>query len=157
MHLLGGMSGVSRLCVKGLPKHLTEKRLREHFEQIGGEVTDVRICRTRSVFFPLALVGGVWAGSGGWFIRAGRGGRRLDAHNDTETLYANVGQIWWLGNGSEATISGENFFPIRDVRVHAGRGRVHTSCSHLLPLALCAAMVARGVLASLASGPTRTR
>ena len=39
---------VSRLCVKNLPKHCDEKRLRQHFAQSGeGEVTDVRVMRTK--------------------------------------------------------------------------------------------------------------
>lgn len=36
----------SRLIVRNLPKHLTDKRLREHFGA-KGEVTDVRIMKTR--------------------------------------------------------------------------------------------------------------
>eukprot|EP00741_Cyanophora_paradoxa_P005516 tig00000893_g5348.t1 len=36
----------SRLCVKNIPKHLNEKRLKEHFET-KGEVTDVKIIRTK--------------------------------------------------------------------------------------------------------------
>ena len=36
----------SRLIVRNLPKHLTDKRLREHFSA-KGEVTDVRIMKTR--------------------------------------------------------------------------------------------------------------
>jgi len=35
---------MSRLIVKGLPKHLTEERLRTHFEQ-KGRVTDAKIMR----------------------------------------------------------------------------------------------------------------
>ena len=39
---------VSRLCVKNLPKHCDEKRLRQHFAQSGeGDVTDVRVMRTK--------------------------------------------------------------------------------------------------------------
>lgn len=46
----------SRLCVKNLPKHLKDDRLREHFAA-RGEVTDVKILKTRWVaglflFFP---------------------------------------------------------------------------------------------------------
>eukprot|EP00962_Isochrysis_galbana_P044290 scaffold17138_cov82-Isochrysis_galbana.AAC.3 len=37
----------SRICVKGLPKRCDERRLREHFELRGSEVTDVRVMRTR--------------------------------------------------------------------------------------------------------------
>ena len=38
----------TRLCVKGLPKHCDEKRLRQHFAQSGeGDVTDVRVMRTK--------------------------------------------------------------------------------------------------------------
>ena len=36
----------SRLIVRNLPKHLTEKRLKSHFEQQGA-VTDVRIAKTK--------------------------------------------------------------------------------------------------------------
>eukprot|EP00249_Psilotum_nudum_P021049 c27951_g1_i2 orf=1058-2851(-) len=36
----------SRICVKNLPKYLTDERLREHFSAIG-EVTDAKIIRTR--------------------------------------------------------------------------------------------------------------
>ena len=37
----------TRLCVKNLPKHCTEKRLKEHFEGLAaGTVTDVRVMRT---------------------------------------------------------------------------------------------------------------
>lgn len=36
----------SRLCVKNLPKEVDELRLREHFS-IKGEVTDIKIMRTR--------------------------------------------------------------------------------------------------------------
>jgi hypothetical protein len=36
----------SRLCVKNLPKHLTEKRLKDHFATKGA-VTDVKILKTR--------------------------------------------------------------------------------------------------------------
>lgn len=35
----------SRLCVKNIPKHLKEDRLREHFAE-RGEVTDVKILKT---------------------------------------------------------------------------------------------------------------
>jgi multiple RNA-binding domain-containing protein 1 len=39
----------SRLCVKGIPKHLlANDRLREHFAE-RGEVTDVKILKTRCV------------------------------------------------------------------------------------------------------------
>jgi multiple RNA-binding domain-containing protein 1 len=38
----------SRLCIKNLPKHLTEQRLREHFSA-KGQVTDVKILKTRLV------------------------------------------------------------------------------------------------------------
>ena len=38
----------TRLCVKNLPKHCDEKRLRQHFAQSGeGDVTDVRVMRTK--------------------------------------------------------------------------------------------------------------
>lgn len=36
----------SRICVKNLPRYLTEERLREHFSQVG-EVTDAKIMRTQ--------------------------------------------------------------------------------------------------------------
>lgn len=39
----------SRLCVKGLPKYVSETRLREHFSA-KGEVTDAKVVRSR--YFP---------------------------------------------------------------------------------------------------------
>lgn len=36
----------SRLCVKSLPKYLTEAKLKEHFSA-KGEVTDVKVLKTR--------------------------------------------------------------------------------------------------------------
>lgn len=36
----------SRLCIKNLPKYASETRLKEHFGS-SGEITDVKICRTR--------------------------------------------------------------------------------------------------------------
>ncbi|XP_024381120.1 uncharacterized protein [Physcomitrium patens] len=39
-------TGSSRICVKNLPRHVTEERLREHFAA-KGEVTDAKIIRTR--------------------------------------------------------------------------------------------------------------
>ena len=36
----------SRLCVKGLPKYVSEARLREHFSA-KGEVTDAKVVRSR--------------------------------------------------------------------------------------------------------------
>ena len=43
------MINATRLCVKNLPKHCDEKRLRKHFESRmdGHEVSDVRVMRTR--------------------------------------------------------------------------------------------------------------
>ena len=38
-------AGHTRLCVKGLPKHLSNDRLRKHFEHVA-EVTDARVCTT---------------------------------------------------------------------------------------------------------------
>ena len=40
------MSNNSRVCVKNLPKYVTEKRLREHFAA-KGEVTDVKVLKTK--------------------------------------------------------------------------------------------------------------
>ena len=47
MILCGKVAGAghTRLCVKGLPKHLTSERLRKHFEDVA-EVTDARVCTT---------------------------------------------------------------------------------------------------------------
>ncbi len=39
------MAESSRVCVKGLPKHLTEQRMRSLFEE-AGQITDVKIVRT---------------------------------------------------------------------------------------------------------------
>ena len=39
----------SRLCVKNVPKDITLPKLKEHFAA-KGEVTDVKILKTRSVF-----------------------------------------------------------------------------------------------------------
>jgi multiple RNA-binding domain-containing protein 1 len=36
----------SRICVKNLPKHVDERRLREHFSA-KGEVTDAKIMKTK--------------------------------------------------------------------------------------------------------------
>jgi multiple RNA-binding domain-containing protein 1 len=36
----------TRLCVKNIPKYLTEKRLKEHFGARGA-VTDVKILKTK--------------------------------------------------------------------------------------------------------------
>lgn len=33
----------SRLIIKNIPKHISESRLREHFQQNGAQVTDVKI------------------------------------------------------------------------------------------------------------------
>ncbi|KAL6500818.1 hypothetical protein OROGR_027326 [Orobanche gracilis] len=35
------------MCVKNLPEHVLEDRLREHFSQEGGEITDVKLMRTK--------------------------------------------------------------------------------------------------------------
>ncbi|KAK1422809.1 hypothetical protein QVD17_18098 [Tagetes erecta] len=40
------LSSLSRICVKNLPKHATEERLRDYFSQ-KGEVTDAKLMRTR--------------------------------------------------------------------------------------------------------------
>lgn len=39
-------AATSRLCVKNLPKYVTEPRLKEHFSA-KGEVTDVKVLRTK--------------------------------------------------------------------------------------------------------------
>lgn len=36
----------SRLCVKGLPKHINDEHLRQHFAQ-KGEVTDAKVVRAK--------------------------------------------------------------------------------------------------------------
>lgn len=36
----------SRICVKNIPKHIDDTRLKEHFSQ-KGEVTDAKVMRTR--------------------------------------------------------------------------------------------------------------
>jgi multiple RNA-binding domain-containing protein 1 len=41
-----GGGGSTRICVKNLPRHCTDARLREHFAA-RGEVTDAKILRTR--------------------------------------------------------------------------------------------------------------
>ena len=38
----------SRICVKGLPKHLTDDKLRKHFSQ-SGEVTAAKVMRAKCV------------------------------------------------------------------------------------------------------------
>ena len=38
----------TRLCVKNVPKHVDEKRLREHFAAQGGQVTDAKLLRTKA-------------------------------------------------------------------------------------------------------------
>jgi hypothetical protein len=40
---------MSRVCVKGLPRDATEAQLRAHVAALGGEVTDVKIVRTKCV------------------------------------------------------------------------------------------------------------
>ncbi|XWS16067.1 hypothetical protein CRYUN_Cryun34aG0053600 [Craigia yunnanensis] len=40
------MGSGSRICVKNLPKHVAEDRLREFFSQ-KGEITDAKLIRTR--------------------------------------------------------------------------------------------------------------
>lgn len=40
------LPATSRVCVKNLPKHVDEKRLREYFSA-KGEVTDAKIMRTK--------------------------------------------------------------------------------------------------------------
>ncbi|KAJ1485636.1 hypothetical protein T484DRAFT_1792655 [Baffinella frigidus] len=41
---MGGPPGAtSRLCIKGIPAHLDNKRFREHFAEVA-EVTDARVC-----------------------------------------------------------------------------------------------------------------
>lgn len=47
----------SRLCIKNLPKHVTEKRLRDHFT-VKGEVTDVKILKTRQGADKESVAGG---------------------------------------------------------------------------------------------------
>ena len=61
------MSNNSRVCVKNLPKYVTEKRLREHFAA-KGEVTDVKVLKTKWV-----LLKGDWGavdGTGGGGVPA---------------------------------------------------------------------------------------
>jgi RNA recognition motif-containing protein len=41
----------TRVCVKNVPKHVTEARLKEHFAA-KGEVTDVKLLKTRSAAAP---------------------------------------------------------------------------------------------------------
>jgi RNA recognition motif-containing protein len=36
----------SRLCIKNIPKHLTDQRLKDHFAA-KGQVTDVKVLKTR--------------------------------------------------------------------------------------------------------------
>ena len=49
----------SRICIKSLPKHVTEDRLREHFSA-KGEVTDAKVIRSKCV----NPGGCVWPGVG---------------------------------------------------------------------------------------------
>lgn len=42
----------SRIIVKNLPKHVDERRLREHFSA-KGEVTDAKVMRTRYAYYFL--------------------------------------------------------------------------------------------------------
>jgi RNA recognition motif-containing protein len=44
----------SRLIVKNIPKHITDARLKAHFAT-KGEVTDVKILKTKYVAPPVAL------------------------------------------------------------------------------------------------------
>jgi hypothetical protein len=51
----------SRICIKNLPKHADEKRLKDHFSA-KGEVTDVKVMRTRYVLCstgPLSFTNGL--------------------------------------------------------------------------------------------------
>lgn len=57
----GAPAAYTRVCVKNVPKHVNEARLKEHFAA-QGEVTDVKLLRTRWVpppppdgFLPLGL------------------------------------------------------------------------------------------------------
>lgn len=43
----------SRLCVKGLPKYVSEARLREHFSA-KGEVTDAKVVRSKCAVWDVA-------------------------------------------------------------------------------------------------------
>lgn len=51
-HAAAHNEATSRLCVKNIPKYLDEKRLKEHFSA-KGQVTDVKILKTRWVVFAL--------------------------------------------------------------------------------------------------------
>ena len=44
-HASPSLNAMSRVCVKGLPKHATEAEVRAHFAGLG-DVTDVKIART---------------------------------------------------------------------------------------------------------------
>ena len=46
MAAAGAPGGDTRVCVKNLPRHCSDARLREHFAA-RGEVTDAKILRTR--------------------------------------------------------------------------------------------------------------
>lgn len=56
----------SRICVKNIPKHVDETRLREHFS-LKGRVTDAKIMRTRCVcqFSPCTVLYGTSGHSSG--------------------------------------------------------------------------------------------
>jgi multiple RNA-binding domain-containing protein 1 len=87
-----GEEASSRLCVKNIPKYLTDKRLKEHFSARGA-VTDVKILKTRC---------GRGAGPGRGVRRgaaAGRGARRRAAAGRRRCAPPRGAGAAWRGGG----------------------------------------------------------
>jgi hypothetical protein len=47
-YMMESQATSSRLCIKGLPKtFIDERKLREHFSSRGGEITDLKLLKTK--------------------------------------------------------------------------------------------------------------